>query len=182
MTPSAATRSVQPGFPGVADRIRQRRERARLTLDQTATAAGLSKGYLSRVERGHRQPSLAALLAIAGALGTTVAGLLDHAPAGQADALTNDGLLVEALQHEATGPLQAFRLTVPARRPAGDLVAHPGSECMYVLSGTLQLEVGGETYLLTANDSLTFDTERPHRVSAVGDDDAIVLLVATSAR
>jgi transcriptional regulator with XRE-family HTH domain len=53
-------------------RIRTLRQRLRLTLDETAAQAGISKPYLSQVERGHATPSLRALIGIARALGVSL--------------------------------------------------------------------------------------------------------------
>src|SRR5271163_963494 len=60
----------------IGERLRAAREDAGLTLDQTAELSGLSKAHLSRLESAERQPSIAALLTLAGALGTPVSTLL----------------------------------------------------------------------------------------------------------
>ena len=57
-------------------RIRRERERAGLSLAGLATATGLSKSYLVRLETQDANPSLAVLGRIADALGVTVADLL----------------------------------------------------------------------------------------------------------
>ncbi len=61
---------------GLGTRIRARRTALGLTLAEVAERAGLSNQYMSNLENGHRSPSLAALRAIAAALGQTVADLL----------------------------------------------------------------------------------------------------------
>ncbi len=48
----------------------------RQTLDQLAEVTGLSKGHLSRFERGEKSLSVAALMRLAQALGTSVSFLL----------------------------------------------------------------------------------------------------------
>ena len=60
----------------VAPRLRDLRRRAALTLEAAAASAGLSPAHLSRLETGHRQPSLPMLLALARIYGTTVSELL----------------------------------------------------------------------------------------------------------
>ena len=52
------------------------RRRKGLTLDQIADAAELSKGHLSRFERGEKALSVASMLRLAQALNTTVGRLL----------------------------------------------------------------------------------------------------------
>jgi transcriptional regulator with XRE-family HTH domain len=41
---------------------------------------------------------------------------------------------------------------------------HPGKEFGIVLQGTLTLEIGFETYILTEGDSIIFDSSTPHRL------------------
>lgn len=64
----------------LADRIRDARKAAGLTLDQLAAAAGISKTYLWELEsdkEGVKKPSAEVLLRIANALSTTLADLLE---------------------------------------------------------------------------------------------------------
>lgn len=64
----------------LADRIRDARKAAGLTLDQLAAAAGVSKTYLWELENdkeGAKKPSAEVLLKIADALSTTLADLLE---------------------------------------------------------------------------------------------------------
>lgn len=58
------------------DRIRHIREKKKMTQDQLAEAAGISKGFLSDVENNKRNISSQALLRIANALGASVDYLL----------------------------------------------------------------------------------------------------------
>lgn len=60
----------------VGDSIRRRRTQKNLTLAELAEQAGLTPGYLSRVERGERALSMPALADIAAALGCSSSDLL----------------------------------------------------------------------------------------------------------
>lgn len=76
----------------LAARIRDRRQKAGLTLDQLAKKAGISKTYLWELESdeaGEKKPSADVLLKIAKALGTTLADLMGL-PTVKADAGTID--------------------------------------------------------------------------------------------
>jgi transcriptional regulator with XRE-family HTH domain len=63
-----------------AARIRKLRAERGWPLTDLAAATGMSTAYLSRLERGDRQPSLAVMLSLARALGTTVGALADFEP------------------------------------------------------------------------------------------------------
>src|SRR5690349_6475715 len=58
------------------DRIREIRERRKLTQDQLADNAGISKGFLSDVENNKRNISSQAILRLANVLGASVDFLL----------------------------------------------------------------------------------------------------------
>jgi transcriptional regulator with XRE-family HTH domain len=55
---------------------RSHRVRRKMTLDEVAERSGLSKGHLSRFERGEKSLSIAALMRLSQALNTSVATLL----------------------------------------------------------------------------------------------------------
>jgi transcriptional regulator with XRE-family HTH domain len=59
----------------LGSRLRALRAGRGETLAETAERAGISPQYLSEVERGRKEPSSEMIAALAGALGTTLAGL-----------------------------------------------------------------------------------------------------------
>jgi transcriptional regulator with XRE-family HTH domain len=61
----------------IGSKIRALRQRLKRTLDETATAAGISKPFLSQLERGHATPSITSLVGIARALGVAVQYFFD---------------------------------------------------------------------------------------------------------
>ena len=56
----------------LGDRIRQQRQKHKLTLDQLSTRTGLSKSFLSQIERNLSQPSITSLKKIALQFGISV--------------------------------------------------------------------------------------------------------------
>jgi mannose-6-phosphate isomerase-like protein (cupin superfamily) len=56
--------------------------------------------------------------------------------------------------------------------------AHGDSEELFVvLSGTVQLELGGEVFRLEHGDSIDYRSSTPHRASNAGDDLAEVMWI-----
>lgn len=49
------------------------------------------------------------------------------------------------------------------------LIRHAGTEYGYVISGVLEVTLGFETHRMTAGDSISFNSEMPHRLVNVGD-------------
>ncbi|KMS70829.1 XRE family transcriptional regulator [Streptomyces leeuwenhoekii] len=170
----------------VAPRLRALRRRAGLTLEAAARAAGLSPAHLSRLETGHRQPSLPMLLALARIYATTVSELLGEAAADR-DAVVRAADMEPTpaggwtyWQAGAAGRgMQALRVHVP-HGSQGDIVrVHPGEEWLYVLSGRLRLRLGDATHRLAPGDSAHFDSLTPHRIAAQDPDGVELLFVHT---
>jgi transcriptional regulator with XRE-family HTH domain len=70
----------------VGANVRRARQHARLTQEQLAHATGLPRATLVRIEKGHREPRVSTLLAIAVALETPLARLLGGLPEAASDA------------------------------------------------------------------------------------------------
>src|ERR1700731_3386424 len=71
LSPDFESNSVNCGAQAKSQRLRRR-----MTLDEVAELSGLSKGHISRFERGEKSLSIAALMRLAQALNTSVATLL----------------------------------------------------------------------------------------------------------
>jgi transcriptional regulator with XRE-family HTH domain len=61
--------------------------------------------------------------------------------------------------------------------PTDGLIRHGGKEFGYVHSGRLGVTIGFETYELDPGDSISFDSARPHRLFALGDEPVDALWV-----
>jgi transcriptional regulator with XRE-family HTH domain len=178
--------AADTSLPDVAPRLRDLRRRRGLTLEAAAQRAGLSPAHLSRLETGHRQPSLPMLLGLARIYGTTVAELLgesapEHEPiirAGRGETAAADGWTY----HRAGGPgraMQALRLVVPYGSQGDVVRVHPGEEWLYVLDGRLRLGLGEAVHELGPGDSAHFDSMTAHRIAAATPDGVQLLFVHT---
>ncbi|MFD7611536.1 XRE family transcriptional regulator [Streptomyces sp. NPDC059828] len=188
MSPSASEPPGQPvdELPDVAPRLRDLRRRRGLTLEAAAQRAGLSPAHLSRLETGHRQPSLPMLLALARIYGTTVAELLGEHPPERDSVIRGGGMgpaEADGWSYRQTGgwgrAMQALRVRVPYGAQ-GDLVrVHPGEEWLYVLDGRLRLGLGDSVHELTPGDSAHFDSLTPHRIASATPGGVELLFVHT---
>ena len=175
--------------PAIADRLGRLRGEHGWTLAALAERSGLSKPYLSRLESGMRQPSLGALMTLARVYEIPLQALVDTGDHQQtspvvirgskANIQRGNGLRYRPIS--GAGALQnltAVHVTVPRRRRQTKLSQHDGEELLYVLSGKLNLVFENENHALLQGDAAHFDAQLPHRLSASGDADAEVLLVA----
>lgn len=174
----------------LAQRLKSIRVERGLTLEEVASKAGLTRGWLSKVENFRVTPSLPALSSIAGILGVTMAelfsGLEDRPPLvvvtkGERKLIRRDedvsDLLYHSLAHSRPGrEMDPFVITVPksSSRPK---MAHAGEEFLFVLSGRLRLEFDDASHDLEEGDSAYFDGDHPHSIVCIGSRAAEILVV-----
>src|SRR3989442_685090 len=77
----------------IGDALRSRRQAQHRTLREVSTAANVSLGYLSEIERGQKEASSELLAAICYALGARLSELLREVSSTVASAEQLDGLL-----------------------------------------------------------------------------------------
>jgi transcriptional regulator with XRE-family HTH domain len=75
----SAKPSGEAPWDAFGDYLRKQRQLARLSLRQLADLAKVSNPYLSQIERGLHQPSIAIIKSLASALNLSVSDLLAHA-------------------------------------------------------------------------------------------------------
>ena len=186
---TVAERLTQAELSSLGGRLHALRLGREWTLDELARRAGLSKSYLSRLEDGERQPSIAALLSLAQAHGLPLASLFgasEDSPrrcavvrVGEAPSRQGNGLAYSPMSDAGrNAQMQPIRVTVPAGRVGDEMYQHDGEEWLFVLSGTLRLALGDEAHTLQPGDAAHFDARIPHRLSALDGHDAELILVA----
>lgn len=171
----------------LAESVRAARARAGYTLDQLAERTSLSKAYLSRLESGDRQPSVATLLRLSRVLAVPISVLLGETGGetplsifgGDQPGYRVNGLTIAPHSGFAgSRALEALMIAIETDRAPPPLVRHRGEEWAHVLSGVLRLEYDGGSHLVSAGQSAHFDADRPHRLGADGGA-VVALLVAT---
>ena len=171
-------------------RIRALRQQQGLSLAELATAAGISIGALSQIERGMSSLKVKTLWPLAGALSIEPHALLDEdaPPArnphvvrmGERRALPvwSEGIGKDLLSPSGAG-LTGLRVRV---EPGGGTAApyvHTGQEFGLVLSGQVEIEIAGVTSLLEAGDSFAFESTLPHAFRNPGRDPCEIVWVNT---
>lgn len=175
---------------GLGRKVRELRETRGLSLKALAAEAGVSESFVSQVERGVANPSVASLRRLAAALGASVGSLFEGpATSGR---LVRHGDRAQ-LVHPARRwedflltPRDAKRLQVilsviePGGGSGDEAYEHDSDEeCVIVLSGALEFRVGTDEYLLGEGDSLLFESRIPHWNRNPGPSKAEVLWIIT---
>lgn len=168
----AVSRDAEAGAQDLGVKLRRRRKAQGLTMQQVATAAGLSVGFISQVERGLAAPSLSSLAGIAAALSAPIHAFLQY-PA-TCDDLTRaaDRTLIgfpaaAGRRYErlsTTFPGSTLRAVLVYQPPGPRCLpaTHEGEEIILVLRGAMTIELDGTSTVLAEGDSAHFSSSRPH--------------------
>ena len=157
-----------------ADLRALRKARGR-TLADMAAALGRSVGWLSQVERDLSKPSISDLRQIAAALGAPMSLLFGHASApaeeqghivraGARRAMGSgeEGLIEELLSPDLTDDFEVIHSTFRPRSRMQKPARRPTQEVGYMVSGKLDLCLGGHDFTVGAGDSFRFRGEEYH--------------------
>jgi transcriptional regulator with XRE-family HTH domain len=162
-----------------------RRQRG-LTLEGLAELTGLTKSYLSKVERRRSTPSIAVAVRVARALDVDASQLFAERSDEEkiaVDRAAEPGTGRQRYRAVATGLLgksmSPFVVHPGHRLSADPHPVHAGQEFVFVHAGTVELEYGDQRLTLAAGDSAYFDASISHRFRAVGDEPSEVVVVAT---
>ncbi|MBV2366481.1 helix-turn-helix domain-containing protein [Streptomonospora nanhaiensis] len=156
----------------VGPRLKRLRAERGVTLAALSEATGISASTLSRLESGQRRPSLELLLPISRAHQVPLDELVGAPQVGDPRVrLTphkaNDATVVPLTRQ--TGPLQAFKMVIPASRDTPDTRTHEGYEWLYVLAGRLRLVLADHDLVLGTGEAAEFDTRLPHWFGSTGE-------------
>jgi len=164
----------------VSEKIRSLRRRSGLTLDQLAKRCGMTKGYLSKLERNKQLPPISTLQTIAQAFEVELADFfaeresdgsrspdLDILRTKQRRPAVKDGK--SPYGYVYTPLVRIFRgkqmppVLVIVEKGQTDAFAHDSEEFVYVVRGSIELLYEGRRHALGDGDSFYFDSRRKHR-------------------
>lgn len=155
----------------IGHRLRRVREKKNLSLAELSRRTNISKSTLSRLETGHRKPSLELLLPIAAALAVPLDEIVAAPrivdPRMPQEPRRTQGRVIIPLSRTQGEP-KAYKLTIPASESEPFPRTHAGYEWLYVLSGRLRLILGDYDLLLGPGEVAEFDTQHPHWFGSTG--------------
>jgi len=185
----AETRIEELERVDVGERLRAIRRLRRATLRTVADRADLSESFLSQVERGRANASVASLKRIAAALGVSVADLFEpNGSTGKPRVLRR-----EARPNLAFGtlgrkfmltprPLENLQVIVGELDTGGSTGEEPythgdSEELLVVLEGHVSLQLDTDMFELSTGDSIDYRSSTPHRLVNLGAELAEVMWI-----
>ncbi|NIE77910.1 helix-turn-helix domain-containing protein [Pantoea sp. Tr-811] len=174
----------------MSNRLKMLRKKLGVTLEALAEKSGMTKSYLSKVERGLNTPSIAAALKLARALNVQVEELFAEEQPGQSlyslvrqgerQALVGDGQgqgYAALTRQVGQRSLLPFLIQPPTAFSDPTFKEHQGEEFLFVHAGQVEVDFMSERVMLQQGDALHFNAQTPHRLRSVGEQPAQLLVV-----
>lgn len=195
----AQHRNGRPDYPEMGEHLRAARRDRHLSLRDLAERLGVSPSLISQIETGRANPSVSTLYAIAAELDVSLDELLfndrraepTRTPihAGSASGTMTpgaplqraadrhrirlaSGVLWDRLTTQSEPGIEFLHVTYEvggASSPPDAFQRHPGHEWGYVLSGTLEVRIGFDEFVLKPGDAISINSSIPHRLANIGD-------------
>lgn len=185
----ASTLAKMTSAVAIGGKIRALRHRLRRTLDTTAKAAGISKPFLSQVERGLATPSITSLAGIANALGVNLQYFVDIQSEERSVCRQKDlgffgfadsaALFARMTNASDERQLDAILVRLPAGHKQSEIRTHAGEEFLHVMAGEMSLTLEGKTFFLQTGDSAHYESILPREWSNTGSSEAVLVWVGT---
>lgn len=165
------------------EKIRQVRERKKFTMKEVALSVGISESMVSQIERNKVSPAIDTLLSIADFLEIDIDYLFKDFKKTKAVNIVRknqrrksefDNVTYEHLS-KTTGSdgingIEAYHLTIdPGSYSGSDEYGHIGKELGVIVEGEGEFSIGNEKYSLSKGDSISFESDIPHRLTNTGN-------------
>jgi transcriptional regulator with XRE-family HTH domain len=172
----------------VGGRLREARQGLGKTQDDVAREAGLTKSFVSAVERGETSPSIGSLYRICEVLSVPVASLFETAPAPESNVVRRadvrgvsfggEGVENCVLSPRAERRAQVIETHVaPGGSPGPEPWSHSGDLIIAtVLEGSLEFRFADHVTVLRAGDTISYSPADPHSWGNPSDDEPATAL------
>lgn len=175
MPENTSTRNI------IARRVRDERKRLGWTLEDLAARASVSRGMISKIERGESDPTAALLARLADAMAVSMSALMSAPPvvrptvsrlADQKAWVDPSTKYVRRMVWPTSHPGEVE--VVAVELPAGQTASFPAtrqmraSEQVLLLQGQLTISAGEQRFELAPGDCALFPTDQPHAFSNPG--------------
>lgn len=162
---------AEPQSARIGAKLRAARRAQGLTLETLAEGTGLSKGYISRVERDETSPSVTTLHSLCQVLSINIGSLFDEPDTAVIRLesaphinLGGYGAREQMVTPRGQSAVQVIHSTIEAGADGGDelYTINCDVEVLHVISGEIELRFSTSNMHLGATDTITFNGAEPH--------------------
>lgn len=172
----------------VGSRIRRLRLAKRLRLVDLSEEVGLSVSYLSQIENGKANISIATLKVILNALDTNVAEFFHQSVTGDYHIVRHhqqkyykgaNGVEEALLQNQENFPFETCIIKIPPYGDIGHRSSHQGYEFTFVIAGKVTISLDNESFVLEEGDIIFYKSILSHTWKNEGEKEAVLLVTNT---
>lgn len=171
----------------LGDKIKELRLQCDLTQEELANRCELSKGYISQLENDLTSPSIATLIDILSALGTTLKDFFNEEEESKIVFTENDfiekiddGMVCNWLVPNAQkNVMEPMLITLEKNASTNEDVPHEGEEFGYVLEGEILLHVGKKKYICKKGESFYYVADKSHYIINIKEKTAKFLWISS---
>ena len=179
---------MKTGGLNIGERIKMLRQSKSLTQEELATRAGLTKGFISQIERNLTSISVESLISILDALDEKPSSFFDETfdekivfrvkdrVEMEMEGVSGFYILVPAAQNRHMDPAM-LELGAGERTPEEE--PHEGEEFGFVLSGRVEVFFGGKSYRVKKGECFYFRALKKHYIANRGRNRACILWVSS---
>ena len=171
------------------EKLRNLRKSRRLKLQELADGTGLSASFLSMVETGKSDITLAKLQRIVQFYGITIGFLIDGSPADHVVTRSSErrplhspseGVKTQLMVPDVNRQIEAVLMTLEPGADYEGTLSHEGEEVIFVVQGRLELILDGkEHYILNEGDTASYSSTRSHKFRNIHSDVSVLYGVVT---
>lgn len=176
----------------ISNRIKEKRKEKKITLQELATEAGVTKGLISQIENNRTVPSLTVLLGIIKALHIDLNDFFenldnldnnepvlikagDHTPFEKE--YTNGSYYNRIMSFKHDGKLVDVVLYRQKKNAKRGFVSTDAFEYNFMLKGKMQYTIDNKEYILEEGDSFYYDARKPHLSVCLSEKEYTMLVV-----
>jgi quercetin dioxygenase-like cupin family protein len=170
------------GMEEIGNRVRKLRESKGLSLAELSNLTGFDEALLDKIEKQEVYPQLGTAIRLSMALecafGRLVSGVGDRLYS--ITRRQEERIVARSTGRSGTQKLYTYKSLAPEvkgrhmeallvqleENPSGELSVHDGEEFIYVLEGTVVMQVGEDRFDLEPGDSVYYLSTTPHLIAA----------------
>ena len=172
----------------IGERIRNLRQSSNLTQEELAERAGLTKGFISQIERDLTSISLDSLVQLLEALDENISDFFREAAAEKIVYQEKDRVLIDKekidkfellIPGSTNRRLEPILLTLKQGQATPKEKPHEGEEFGYVLRGKVDLRFGKDVLQMKKGECFYFSAEKEHWLQNTSSQSAVVLWISS---
>jgi transcriptional regulator with XRE-family HTH domain len=176
----------------LGERIKYRREKLQMQLNELAKKVGVTPSALSQIENGKSFPTIITLKSVAENLHTTVGELI-----GENETLIQNPILRQdeikfvkesphgvklylLSHHDVSKQMETYMIKIPSNVDTSELMTlHQGQEFIYVKEGELEFGLDNRVYVINQGDNVYYNSSKKHYFKNKSASEATLIWIVT---